>query len=337
MKRININDIALKAGVSKATVSHVINNTRFVEDDTRQRVVKIIEETGFEPSSIARSLTTKSTQTIGVLVSDITNSFFGEILRGIEDILHPMNYSIVVCNTDEILEREDHYINILLRQRVDGIIAAATSDRWESLEKARRQHIPVVLLDRYYEGADFPFVGVNNFEGAYLGTRHLIDAGYREIGILSGFQRLTTMQERLAGFKHALNEYHIDLPDEWIVSSPLSMEAGREAAHKIFSLPHRPRALFLNNNFLSLGTLFAINDLKLRCPEDIAIVGFDDHSWAAVACSPLTVVSQPIRNLGQEAAKLLMDAINGKEVENRRVELECNLIIRDSCCPTHSG
>ena len=329
MNRININDIAQKAGVSKATVSHVINNTRFVEEDTRQRVVKIIEETGYQPSSIARSLKTKSTQTIGVIVSDITNSFFGEILRGIEDVLHSMNYSIVICNTDEILEREDHYINILLRHRVDGIIAAATSDRWEALEKARRQHVPVVLLDRCYEGADFPFVGVKNAEGAYLGTHHLIEDGYREIGILSGFQRLSTMQERLAGFKRALDEHQIQIPDEWIVPSPLSMEAGREAARKILSLPHRPRALFLSNNFLSLGTLFALNDLKLRCPDDVAIVGFDDHAWAAVASSPLSVVCQPNRNLGQAAAKLIMEEINGQDLGNRQIELECNLLIRD--------
>jgi LacI family transcriptional regulator len=203
------------------------------------------------------------------------------------------------------------------------------------LEKARRQHTPVVLLDRCYEGADFPFVGVKNEEGAYLGTRHLIEGGYREIGILSGFQLLSTMRERVAGFRRALIEYQIDLPDEWIVDSPLSIESGRDAANKILSLPHRPKALFLNNNFLSLGTLYALKDLKLHCPEDIAIVGFDEQNWAAVSCSPLTTVCQPVRNLGQEAAKLIMEAINGQELDNRRIELDCDLIIRESSCPAH--
>ena len=204
MKRATITDVAKLAGVSKSTVSHVINSTRFVEEETKQRVLGVIADLGYYPSLVARSLTTDRTGTIGVIVSDATNSFFGDVLRGIEDILQPLNYSLVVCNTDEILERENHYIDLLLRQRVDGIIAAATSQKWEVLNRAPIQHTPVIFLDRAYEGLEGPFVGVDNQGGAYLGVKHLIDCGHREIGILAGFQRLSTMRERLAGYWQAL-------------------------------------------------------------------------------------------------------------------------------------
>ena len=311
MKRATINDVARRASVSKTTVSHVINNTRYVEDDTRQRVLDAIDAVGFQPSLIARSLTTNQTRTVGFIVSDATNTFFGDVLRGIEDILRSENYSIMVCNTDEILEREDHYLNLMLGQRVDGIIAAATSQKWKSLSMASAFHIPVILVDRYYEGLDFPFVGVDNQAGAYVGTRCLVQSGHTRLGILAGFQRLSTMRERLAGFKQALVEAGLEIRPEWIIESPLTIEAGKEAALKILSLPVPPTALFMNNNLLSVGGLMAIQELGLSCPEDIALVGFDDHPWAAVSTPPLTVVRQPSRQVGRLAAKTLMDCFKG--------------------------
>ena len=315
VKRVTINDIARQAGVSKTTVSHVINNTRFVEEVTKQRVQQAIEEYGYQPSLVARSLTTQRTETIGVIVSDMTNDFFGEMLRGIEDVLQPQNYSILVCNTDEILEREDHYINLLLRQRVDGIIAAATSKRWEALGQADTLHTPLVLVDRRYNGFDYPYVGVKNFEGAYMGAHFLIEHGYREIGILAGFQRLST----------------IPLPEEWIVESELNIPAACEAAQKILTLPNPPKALFMSNNFLSVGTLMAVRDLGLVTPGDVALIGFDDHPWAEVANPPLTVVRQPARLLGQKAAENLLNLINDETVEEPEILLDCELVVRNSC------
>jgi LacI family transcriptional regulator len=317
--------------VSKSTVSHVINNTRFVEEETKQRVLSVIADLGYHPSLVARSLTTNRTGTIGVIVSDATNSFFGDVLRGIEDILQPLNYSLVVCNTDEILERENHYIDLLLRQRVDGIIAAATSQKWEVLNRAPLQHTPVIFLDRAYEGMEGPFVGVDNLGGAYLGVNHLIDYGHRDIGILAGFQRLSTMRERLAGFQKALRENKIEIPTEWMIESGLGIEPGRESALQILSLPKRPSALFISNNFLTLGAMLAIRELGLRCPDDISLVGFDDHPWSAVSCPPLTVVRQPSRRLGQEAARMILSQIEGDEIPPERVILECELVIRESC------
>jgi len=235
MRQTTINDVAKKACVSKSTVSHVLNSTRFVEDKTRERVLQAIADLDYHPSLAARSLTTNRTGIIGVIVSDATNIFFGDLLRGVEDVLQPKNYSILVCNTDEILERENQYIDLLLRQRVEGIIAAATSQKWSALNKADAQHTPVLFLDRAFEGLAGPYVGVNNRGGAILGAAHLIECGYKKIGILAGFQRLSTMRERLAGFREALADHGLALPEEWVVQSPLGIEPGRIAALKILS------------------------------------------------------------------------------------------------------
>jgi LacI family transcriptional regulator len=331
MNQPTMRDVAERAGVSRTTVSHVINETRFVEEATRQRVLQAIEELDYYPNAAARSLTTKRTGTIGVVISDAANLFFSELLLGVEDILRPESYALIVCNTDEILEREARYLDLLLSQRVEGLIAAATSQRWTALAEADIRHTPIVSVDRTFEGSDVPFVGVNNQHGAYLGAQHLIERGHRQLGILAGFPRLSTMRERLAGFRQALAEHEIPLPEDWILTSPLSIEAGREATRQILSSPKRPTALFMNNNLLSLGALLAIKDLGLHCPEDIALAGFDDHPWASVSDPPLTVVRQPTRELGQIAARMLLDLIKGQPLAESRVILECELIVRQSC------
>jgi DNA-binding LacI/PurR family transcriptional regulator len=337
MKRPTINDVAERANVSKSTVSHVINNTRTVDEETKQRVLTVISELSYRPSLGARSLTTNRTGIIGVIVSDTTNTFFGDLLRGVEDILQPKNYSIIVCNTDEILERENNYIELLLRQRVDGILAAATSQKWAVLNLANEQRTPVIFLDRSYDGLDGPYVGANNHAGAYLGTTHLIECGHKKIGILAGFQRLSSMRERLTGFREALQDHKIFLRDEWVIESPLGIDFGRGAALKILGPSDRPSALFVSNNMLSLGALLALKELGLRCPEEISLVGFDDHPWSAVSCPPLTVVRQPSRRLGQVSAEMMLALINGEQLPNERVILDCELVIRESCSGNFLG
>lgn len=323
-------DVAQRAGVSKATVSHVINQTRYVEEETKQRVLQVIAELDYRPNAAARSLTTHRTGTLGMVISDASNLFFGEMLLGVEQVVRPKNYGLLVCNTDEVLEQEDHYLNLLLRQRVDGIIAAATSQQWGALAEAAVQHTPIVFVDRAFATLEGPYVGVNNQGGAYLGTKHLIARGYRQIGIVAGLQRLSTMRERLAGFTQALQEYAIPLPLEWIGTSPLSIEGGRTATRELLSLAQRPTALFLNNNLLSLGALLALKDLGLHCPQDVALVGFDDHPWAAVSEPPLTVVRQPARQVGQKAAELLFALLTGEQPPALRLLLDCELIVRAS-------
>jgi DNA-binding LacI/PurR family transcriptional regulator len=333
MKRPTMKDVAELAGVSKTTVSHVINNTRFVEEETRLRVLQAISELGYRPSAVARSLTTNRTQTVGVIVSDASNYFFAEVLRGIEEVLMPEGYALLVCNTAEILEREAHYLDILMRQRVDGIIAAATSQRWDGLTEIEMKHIPAVFVDRAFEGLDGPLVEVDNRRGAYTGAKHLIECGHRRVGILAGFQRLSTMRERLAGFREALDEHGISLPEEWVETSQLSIAGGREAMGRMLAGRQRPTAVFVSNNLLALGALLALKQAGVRCPEDLSIVGFDDHPWAAVSDPPLTVIRQPAEELGRVAADTLLRLVNGEEPEESRVVLECELVLRESHGP----
>ena len=279
---------------------------------------------------MARSLTTQRTGIIGMVISDSSNYFFGELMQGVEEILLPQKYGLIVCNTNETLEREAHYLDLLLSQRVDGIIAAATSQRWVELTRAVAQHTPVVFVDRSFDNMEGPYVGVDNQQGGYLGVRHLIDCGYQHIGILAGYERLSTMRERYAGYRQALEEAGLPVRPEWAIGSPLSIEGGREALRQLLSLPERPQAVFINNNLLSLGALLELRALGVRCPEDLALVGFDDHPWAAVADPPLTVVRQPAHELGRAAAGILLALINHEPAPVARERLTCDLVIRQS-------
>jgi LacI family transcriptional regulator len=323
-------DVAAMAGVSKTTVSHVINQTRVVDKATRQRVLAAIEALDYHPNLLARSLTTNKTSAIGVIIADSANFFFGEMIRGICEVLLPEHYGLVVCPTQEILEREAAYLELLVSQRVDGIIAAATSQAWPELYKADAQHTPIVLVDRRFEGMDWPFVGVDNQGGACLGVSHLIACGHRSIGLLSGYDRLSTMVERQVGYCQAMRAAGLPVREDWIVPSMLSVEEGRRAMHQLLSAGERPRAVFASNNVLVLGALMALRECRLRCPDDVAVACFDDHPWSTVADPPLTVVRQPVRQLGRRAAQTILALIRDEPIQGAAVALDCELVVRQS-------
>ena len=333
MKKIKVtmNDVAQLAGVSKSTVSHVINDTRFVEEVTRQKVLEVIRQTGYQPSLTARSLTTNQTETIGVILSDITSVFFMDIIRGIEEVIRPRRYSLIVCDTDENREDEDLYLNLLIRQRVDGIIAAAAHQKWDVFNLADSMQIPVVFVDRKFEGMTGPFVGADNAGGAAQAARLLLECGHTRLGVVSGPTNLSTMEERLTGFRKQVASQGLTLPGDCIKEVPTRVEEGKAAAMEIISLPDRPTGLFANNYFHTLGALLAIRELGLRCPEEVALVGFDDHPWASVSDPPLTVIRQPGRQMGRKAAELLMGLIHGEAEQEGKTVMACELVRRKSC------
>ena len=266
-----------------------------------------------------------------MVISDSSNSFYGEMLRGVEEVLLPNNYWLGVCNTNDSLEREARYLDLMLEIRVDGILTAATSRRWLQLSRADAQHTPVVHVDRSFDGMEGPFVGVDNQQGAYLGVRHLIDCGHTEIGLLAGNDELlSTARARAAGYRPALREAGLPLREDWIVRSRVSVAEGRRAMRQLLDSPQPPRAVFINNNLLMLGGLLELREMGRRCPDDVALVGFDDHPWAAVADPPLTVVRQPAEQMGQIAAGMLLALIRHEPVLEPRVLLPCSLVIRRS-------
>jgi LacI family transcriptional regulator len=335
MPRASITDVARRAGVSKSTVSHVVNNTRFVEEDTRRLVLDAIRDLNYRPSSVARSLTTNRTGTVGIIASDITNNFFAEIVRGVEDILGPAGYGLILCNLDEKSEREKHYLELLSRQRVEGVIAAAATQHWDDSAEIEAQGTPIVFVDRKFAGMDSAFVGVDNIGGAYAAASHLLSAGHHALGVVTGFKTLSTMCERLDGVTKALNEHSLDLRQDWVLEGAQRSDEVRQSIVELLSKPDRPTAIFATTNVLTLATLLALRDLGLRCPQDVALIGFDDHPWAVVTTPAISVVRQPTRELGREAAKMLCSKINGDPVEQTTVLLPCSLVLRGSCCPTH--
>jgi LacI family transcriptional regulator len=352
MARVNIRNVADRAGVSTATVSHVINQTRFVREETRRKVLDAVEALNYYPSAIARGLATNTTQTIGLIISDITNPFFTAVARGVEDEFNQYGYHTIFCNSDEEPAREDEYLRLLFAHHIDGLIIAPTGVHSERLLQMAKAEVPIVLLDRAAPGITAPLVEVDNEEGAYQATHYLIALGHRRIGILTGQETISTLGMRLQGYIRALQEAGLPIDETLIVradprfyrnqpqpaDSSLSMSitnlqmtpSAFLALQTLLDLPDRPTALFVTNNQMTLGTLQALKERDLHCPEDISLISFDDHDWAPLFAPPLTVVRQPTYQLGQTAAKLLMKLINHKPTDPLP-SLPVELIIRESC------
>lgn len=351
MARPSSKDVAERAGVSIATVSHVINGTRYVSDETRQKVLEAIEALSYRPNAIARGLVTNSTRIIGLVVSDITNPFFTAVARGVEDGMISQRYNTIFCNTDEEPERESEYLHLLATQQIDGLIISPTGVYSEALLALAASGVPIVQLDRRSPGLEAPLVGVNNEDGAYQAIQHLITLGHRRIACLVGLDSVSTQIERLAGWERALRTAGLPIDEGLVVHADprfygtLADAAGTlvkpaphtpalpsafEALLHLLQSPNPPSAVFVASNQLTMGTLYAFRERGLRCPEDVSLISFDDHDWAPLFSPPLTVVRQPTYRLGQTAAQLVMQMIRGEPVEPPP-PLAVELIVRASC------
>ena len=352
MARVSIRDVAERAGVSTATVSHVINQTRFVREETRQKVIEAVEALNYQPSAIARGLATNSTQTIGLIISDIGNPFFTAVARGIQDEVRQHGYHTIFCNTDEDPAREDEYLRLLSARQIDGLIIAPTGVHSKHLTQMDKTGLPIVLLDRQTPCIDAPIVGVDNEGGAYQATRHLIELGHRRIAVLVGIETISTLATRLAGYQRALCEANLPVDESLVIradprnymnqnhllSTPAptfftNNQMTPSAFHallRVLESPNRPSAIFVTNNEMTVGALHALKESGIRCPEDISIISFDDHAWASIFTPALTVVRQPTYRLGKMAARLLIKLLNGEEFEPP-TPLPVEFIIRESC------
>lgn len=353
MVRVSIKDVAEKAGVSTATVSHVINQTRFVRDETRSKVEQAIKELNYQPSTLARGLATNATQTIGLIISDITNPFFTAVARGVEDELNRHHYHTIFCNTDEDPEREDEYLRLLFAHHIDGLVIAPTGLESERLSLMAAAGIPIVMLDRGTPGIEAPLIEVENEAGGYYATKYLLELGHRRIGVLRGLETISTQMVRVEGYKRALREAGLPVDEALIVRADPHYHANQifslaepsapdfltnlqmtpnafNALQQLLDLPDRPTAIFVTNNQMTLGALHALKERNLRCPADISIICFDDPDWAPLFSPPLTVIRQPTYHLGQAAATLLMDMINGVKIK-LPAPLPVELVMRESC------
>jgi DNA-binding LacI/PurR family transcriptional regulator len=329
---LTIKDVAAHASVSVATVSAVMNGNKYVSPALEQRVRASIGTLGFMRNSMARGLKTQVSHTIELVIPDIANPFFTNISRGVEDVANAHHYALILGNTDEDPQKELKYIHLLHGKRADGMIIATTAQGHELAPSWPRHQFPIVSIDRSLFHLGIDTVLVDNHHGARMAIEHLIELGHRRIGIVTGVPGIAPTDERLAGYKEALETHGIAVDPALIDVSHPRVGGGEQGAWRLLTqTADRPTALFLMDGTMVIGALQAITKLGLRCPEDIALVGFDDFVWASVMRPRLTVVAQPTYDIGYTAAQLLFERLEHPHREPREVRLHTQLIIRESC------
>jgi len=330
---ISIREVAKKAETSTATVSHVINKTRFVSEELTNRVKVAILELGYQPNEIARGLRRGGSKTIGLILPDNSNPFFAELARYITDIGFENDFSVILCNSNEDLDREAIFINTLVAKQVEGIIfiASHASSNHSGILKSR--NIPSVVIDRDISVAIGDVVLVNNEQGGYQATNYLIQLGHRKIGCISGPSTLTPSADRVKGYKRALQEAKIKSRREYIHVGNFLPKSGDIAMSLLLALNDRPTAVFVCNDMMAIGAKHRIELASLRVPEDISIVGFDDILFASTMTPALTTIAQPVKEMAVKATSLLIDRIqNGRSKSDmKRIVLDTHLVIRNSC------
>ncbi len=325
---MTIKRIAELANVSSATVSKVMNGKdQNISEATRQRILKIIQEEGYIPNGIAKSLKVKKTKTIGIILPDVMNLFYSELCRGAEDMAEASDYSIIICNTDNDENKEYKYLQILQEKMVDGIIMTATES--SSNNTFEKISIPMVLVDRDIDfGNKVGRIVVDNIEPAYEATKHLIQKGCKRIGLISSVRKNRPSINRYNGFEKALLESGQAIDESIIYLDNFSIDCGYEGALKILNDPNID-GVFCGNDLIAVGAIKAIKEKGKRVPEDIKVVGFYDISISRYVDPPLTTIKQPIYKMGNEAVEMLVDIIESKEVELKKV-LKAQLVERKS-------
>jgi LacI family transcriptional regulator len=325
-----IRDVAAAARVSAGTVSRVLNGKQDVAAELRHRVLAAVSELGYRPNGAARSLRTRAAMVLGVIISDITNSFFTAVVRGAEDKAQNAGYSVVLANADEDLHKEAQYLEVAAAEQMAGVLLSPASSRQTSIEVLVERGIPVVTIDRKLFAAPVDSVTVNNHQAAREATQHLISQGCARVGIIAGPTGITTGASRLAGYRAALRAAGRDNDHALTVYGDFRTEGGYAAARKLLRLPQPPDGLLISNDLMTIGGLQAIAEAGLSMPGDIAVVGFDSASWATAFRPPLTVVTQPTYEIGQVAADLLLRRVSGEKFPPRHVVLRAKLVERES-------
>lgn len=327
-----IHDVAKRAGVSPVTVSRVINNAGNVSAATREKVELAIEELGYVPSVMARSLRSKRTRTLALIVSDITNPFWTTVARGVEDTARSRDYSVFLYNTDENPLKQRRCLDVVVAQQVDGVIIAPYDSDAQNLAQLRQRNIPTVIIDRRIEGWDVDSVRGDSLSGAKALVQHLIGLGHKRIAMISGPAKTSTAEDRIAGYCMALAEAGIPLDTRLIRRGEYRTLSGEELTLRLLDEGLNPLAIFAANNAIALGVINAVEKRGLRIPQDIALVCFDDLPDVSCLFPFLTVVVQPAYDMGVHAAQLLLSRLDSEVgLQPRHVVLPTRLIVRHSC------
>lgn len=328
-------DVARAAGVSTATVSRVLNNHPQVDPQLAATVLRTVKDLGYRPSRVARSLRTRRNRVWALIISGVrTGPFFADVVQGVEDVAYGAGYLLFLCNANEDPAKEASYIELAVAENVGGVILMPT-DPSTGLTPLANSDIPVVLIDRVLPGHEVDAVTADNVLGGYVAVRHLLERGYERIACVTGPLKITTGSERYAGYRKALEEVGI-VPDNSLLRvADFSETGGRLAMQELLEQRERPDAVLLANHLMTVGGLHAIARAELAIPADIAVVGYDDMSWASLLRPPLTTVAQPTYDLGAESARLLLSRLEGYSGAARSVTLPPSLCIRESSAPRY--
>lgn len=328
-----IYDVAAKAGVSTTTVSHVINESRFVSEATVRRVRRAMKELNYQPNAVARSLRRKHTHTLGLVLPDSSNPFFAEVARGIETYAFQQGYNVIFGSSDGDLKKEHAYLRVFVEKQVDGIVFVAAGESAQNLEQLLGKHLPLVVVDRDFKKVIADYVVADNRQGGYLAASHLIELGHRVIGCIAGPSSITPSAERVTGYRDALEKHSIPYDSRLVRRGDFGAASGFDATQYFLSRrgSNRPTAIFACNDMMALGTLGALYQAGLRVPDDVAVVGFDDIVLASYTAPPLSTIQQPKYEMGELAAKVLIERIrSGQAHKPERHLLPTQLIVRAS-------
>lgn len=335
-QKVTIYDIARASGVSYSTVSRVLNGFEFVKDSTREKVLEAADRLGYVANLQARSLAGGKSNIISLLVPKIDNSYITEIVSSVDDELANHDLSLMMYTTHRHIGKEQRFVSSIVGGMTDGLLLLVPLETNTYVGLLRKHNFPYVLIDQNDPSGDSNEILTTNYEGAYQATKYLIEIGHRRIAHITGLPELYSTNERLAGYKAALNDLGVPYNPDYVVQGDFWQHEAYVAATKLLKLPERPTAIFAANDLTALGAMNALRDHNLSIPEDISIVGFDDIAQAVLTNPRLTTVRQPLTEMGRAAVELLVEHLNQPDRPKRRITLATELIIRDSCQPINS-
>ena len=327
---MTLEELSQKLNVSTSTISRALSRPDLVSRLTRERVLSAVKEYNYRPNRIARSLRKRRTQLVGIIVSDIQNPFYAAVVRAVEGVLTHNGYTLLIFNANESPETEIQALHLLGEMQVAGIIHASTGANVEMLKELCAQDVPIIDIDRVSGLDEADLVMVNNQLGAQMAAHHLLGLGHDRLAVISGPLHLTPGLERLEGFRHALAEDNIPLPEDYIELGDFREHSGYAAAQRLLALSEPPTALFVANNEMMAGALAAVRERNVAIPRELSLISFDDVRWAKYVEPPLTVIAQPTREIGLQAAELLFERFSGRTQQVQRI-LDPALVIRGSC------
>ncbi|MBW6411127.1 LacI family DNA-binding transcriptional regulator [Clostridium weizhouense] len=325
-----IKDVAKLSNVSVATVSRILNNLGGYSEETRIQVLKVVNEIGYKRNAIARSLSTNTTRTIGVIIPDVSTNFDGEIIRGIEDSARNNNYSVILCNTGSEGIRTLEYLRIVEERKLDAVIIVSIQILDEYYKVLNKMNIPYILISTKSFNYDMPYIKVDDISASYAATKYLLDRGHKNIAMISGTKKDPIAGwPRVQGYINALLDYGIKLDDELIVYGDFSYKSGIECMNILLNKKKKFTAIFVASDDMAVGVLNVAYRESIRIPEDLSVIGYDNTKIAIMSIPPLTTLSQPLYEMGCKAFNEILNMLNGKE-SKREIIMQHNIVERET-------